>query len=221
MSVAYSERRVGLSYCVDGSIPNERCYEKTYAASGAVLGKRIRVSNKDIFLSPNGRYVAWNNLVASIGGTSKIRVKAPPGGQPQGWSSDGKYLYYIVPATLNNDNGRLWRAPADGSGSPTKLAFPRSLASYAVRPRGGNQAVWTYETSKKVSQFAPAEISAPDGSKAKRLSCTAFAWATPNLLLAYRPHSGDPVLFNRRCKVVFSGTHRTYRFGAMSGMDLN
>ncbi len=85
------------------------------------------------FLSPDGSQLAYTTrdhglndiyIVSADGGVPRRITWNPAGNFIAGWSSDGKDILFASPFASYSDFFRLFRAHADGTGTPTLLPLP-------------------------------------------------------------------------------------------------
>jgi eukaryotic-like serine/threonine-protein kinase len=124
--------------------------------------------------SPDGKTIAFSELVTSGGGNVEIRSKAADGSGSEktlfaeqnnyhfpGWTPDGRYLTYLW-----GDGEKmvsLWMRPAAGDGKPVAVVQPPSpqsnLFAYRISPDGH----WVAYVSDESGQFEVYITSFPEG----------------------------------------------------------
>ena len=94
-------------------------------------------SRKRAYFSPDGARIAYSAkahglvdvyVVDASGGVPQRLTWEPMGNRAVGWTPDGKNVLFASQQASYSDFPRLFRARADGTGTPTVLPLPTAMA---------------------------------------------------------------------------------------------
>ena len=136
-----SRDRIAFLYANDiWTVPREGGAARRLTSVGAVVAGP--------FFSPDGTRIAYSArergqtdvyVVSADGGVPRRLTWEPTGSRAEGWSADGADVLFASQHASWSDFPRLFRAHADGGGSPVVLPLP-SAAHGAFSPDGGTLA---------------------------------------------------------------------------------
>ncbi|HEY3926789.1 MAG TPA: protease, partial [Candidatus Koribacter sp.] len=106
--------------------------ERLTSVNSVITGPYYSRDGSQIAYSTNQNGVQEVYVINSEGGVPRRITWSPSGNFAVGWSADDKDVLFASPRASYSDFFRLFRADADGSGSPTILPLPSATeASYS------------------------------------------------------------------------------------------